>query len=99
MLGWETIPHRTTLSRRYKQLYETIQQFMAFVGQYAPDLDESFRREHLIEDKSLFKALGPVWHQSDRKAGGFPTSYAIWTPMRPGPKAVIMAGCMGMACT
>lgn len=72
MLGWETIPQRTTLSRRYKQLYETIQQFMAFVGQYAPDLDARFRREHLIEDKSLFKALGPVWHQSDRKAGRIP---------------------------
>jgi hypothetical protein len=72
VLGWETIPHRTTLSRRYKQLYETIQHFVAFIGHYAPDLDERFSHEHLIEDKSLFKALGPVWHQSDRKAGRIP---------------------------
>lgn len=25
-----------------------------------------------MEDKSLFKALGPVWHQKDRKAGRIP---------------------------
>ena len=72
VLGWETIPHRTTLSRRYKQLYETVQQFAAFIGLYAPSLDECFSHEHMIEDKSLFKALGPVWHQSDRKAGRVP---------------------------
>jgi len=71
-LGWVTIPHRTTLSRRYKGLYEPIRSFVAFIGQYAPDLDERFSSQHLIEDKSLFKALGPVWHQSDRKAGRIP---------------------------
>lgn len=72
LLGWETIPHRTTLSRRYKALYETVQQLIAFISQYITDLDEHFSLEHLIEDKSLFKALGPVWHQSDRKAGRIP---------------------------
>ena len=72
MLGWEHVPHRTTLSRRYKKLYGTIQAFVAFVGEYASDLDPAFDLKHLVEDKSLFKALGPVWHQSDRKAGHIP---------------------------
>jgi hypothetical protein len=69
LLGWETVPHRTTISRRYKALYEVVQEFVLFIGQYAPELDEQFSQAHLVEDKSLFKALGPVWHQSDRKAG------------------------------
>ena len=72
LLGWDTLPHRTTLSRRYKDLYEAIQCLIAFVGQYAGDLDTRFSSRHLVGDKSLFKALGPVWHQSDRKAGRIP---------------------------
>lgn len=72
LLGLERVPHRTTFSRRYKQLYETLQAFMLFISQYAPDLDTAFKQDHLVEDKSLFKALGPVWHQSDRKAGHIP---------------------------
>ncbi len=72
MLGFKRVPHRTTFSRRYKQLYETIQAFVAFIGQYATELDPTFSSVHLVEDKSLFKALGPVWHQSDRKEGRIP---------------------------
>lgn len=71
-LGWAIIPHRTTLSRRYKTLYATVREFVCFIAQYAPDLDVRFSIPHLVEDKSLFKALGPVWHQSDRKAGRIP---------------------------
>jgi hypothetical protein len=72
MLGWATVPHRTTISRRYKSLYDVVQEFVLFIGQYAPELDEQFSQAHLVEDKSLFKALGPVWHQSDRKEGRIP---------------------------
>ena len=71
-LGFKQIPHRTTLSRRYKRLYETLQEFVAFIGEYAAELDSALRQEHLVEDKSLFKALGPVWHQSDRQEGRIP---------------------------
>ncbi len=71
-LGLPATPHRTTLSRRYKALYATIQDFVAFVGQYAADLDPAFSSAHLVEDKSLFKAQGPVWHQRDRAAGRIP---------------------------
>jgi hypothetical protein len=72
MLGWEQVPCRTTFSRRYKRLYQTLQAFVAFIGQYAAELDPAFSQAHLVEDKSLFKALGPVWHQSDRKEGRIP---------------------------
>jgi len=72
ILGFETIPDRTTLSRRYKALYTTVQELVAFVGQDMQDLEAGFGNAHLSEDKSLFKAAGPVWHQSDRKAGRVP---------------------------
>jgi hypothetical protein len=84
-LGWEQAPHRTTLSRRYKQLYEVVQAFVQFIGQDVGDLDARLRQQHLVEDKSPFKALGPVWHQPDRRAGRVPAKLrnldtaATWT--------------------
>jgi hypothetical protein len=72
VLGLATVPHRTTLSRRYKALYPILQDFVAFLAQYAEDLDPAFASRELYEDKSLFKAQGPVWHQSDRQAGRIP---------------------------
>jgi len=68
----DDVPHRTTLSRRYKALYPVLQDFSAFLGQYADELDPMLNGQHLYEDKSLFKAQGPVWHQSDRQAGRVP---------------------------
>lgn len=72
MLKWDAVPHRITFSRRYKALYTILQELILFIAQVAPDLDERFRTAHLVEDKSLFKARGPVWHQSDRKEGRIP---------------------------
>ena len=66
------VPNRTTLSRRSKDLYPVLQDFIAFLGQYAEDLDPQFTSQDLYTDKSLFKAQGPVWHQSDRQAGRIP---------------------------
>jgi hypothetical protein len=71
-LGLDSVPGRTTLSRRYKALYPLLQDFVAFVGCYAETLDPAFASRDLYEDKSLFKAQGPVWHQSDRRAGRLP---------------------------
>ena len=39
VIGFDRVPHRTTLSRRYKRLYPVLQDFIAFLGQYAEDLD------------------------------------------------------------
>lgn len=71
-LEWKQIPDRTTLSRRYRQRYPVVQAFVQFIGQYASQLDEVFAHKHLVEDKSLFKAAGPVWHEADRQAGRVP---------------------------
>jgi hypothetical protein len=71
-LGFEQVPHRTTLSRRFKRLYSTLQAFIAFLGEWASTLSPEFDSRALIEDGSLFKAHGPVWHQSDRKVGRVP---------------------------
>ena len=71
-LGFEQVPHRTTLSRRFKSLYETVQEFVAFVGQWAEAISPTFDSQVLLEDASLFKARGPVWHQSDRRQGRIP---------------------------
>ena len=59
-------------ARRYKALYEVIEALVLFIGQYAADLSEQFNLTHLVADKSLFKAQGPVWHQVDRKAKKVP---------------------------
>lgn len=72
VLGWETIPDRSTLSRRYKALANVIQTFSAFLGRESEGLGEEMSTKHLNEDQSLFKAQGTVWHQSDRKAGRIP---------------------------
>ena len=72
VFGLDTVPHRTTLSRRYKALYAVLHDFIAFLGHYAEDLDPRFTSEDLYTDKSLFKAQGPVWHQSDRQDGRIP---------------------------
>lgn len=72
LLGFEAVPHRTTISRQFKKLGDVVSDFAAFVGDEVADLDEAFANNHLAEDKSLFKADGPVWHQSDRKAGHIP---------------------------
>jgi hypothetical protein len=60
------------LSRRFKQLSQTVETFLVFVGHWAETLHRCFDSRVLIEDASLFKAQGPVWHQSDRQAGRIP---------------------------
>ena len=72
LLGLEKVPDRTTLSRRYRQLYPTIQAFIAYLGQWSEALSPEFDSQVLIEDASLFKAQGPVLHQSDRAANHVP---------------------------
>jgi hypothetical protein len=71
-LGFSEIPHRTTLSRRYKWAYPLICEFVAFLGTNVEPLDEAFAHKFLFEDKSLFKAKGPVWHKCDQEAGHIP---------------------------
>ncbi len=41
-LGFETVPVRTTLSRRYKALYPVLQAFIAYLGRWAEKLSVEF---------------------------------------------------------
>ena len=72
MIGFNKIPSRWTLSRRYKKLASVLEAFIRFIGRWAEELDEAFRNDALFEDKSLFKAQGPVWHREDQKRGHIP---------------------------
>jgi hypothetical protein len=72
VLGWTQPPDRSTLSRRYKKLYGVLEEFVQFLGGNSQALGEDLKSDHLYEDKSLFKAQGPVWHQSDRQVGRIP---------------------------
>ncbi len=71
-LGFATIPHRTTLMRRYKALAPTVAAFVAFIGEWAETIDTACASDVLVVDGSLFKARGPVWHQRDRMQGRVP---------------------------
>ena len=70
--GFESIPHRGTLSRRFKILYEVILQFVPFVAQWSAPLRDPFQAEMVYQDKSLFKAKGPVRHKKDIAANTIP---------------------------
>lgn len=72
VLEWECVPHRTSLSRRYKRLYTVVDELVLYLGQGSAELGDELKTEHLYEDQSLFKAQGPVWHQSDRRQGRIP---------------------------
>lgn len=65
-------PSRVTLLRRYKALSPKITQFITFVSDWATSLDDAFSQEVVYQDKSLFKAKGPVWHAKDRAAERIP---------------------------
>lgn len=72
LLEWESVPHRTSLSRRYKRLYGVLEELVMYLGQVSAELGDELSRSHLYEDASLFKAAGTVWHQSDRQQGRIP---------------------------
>ena len=65
-------PSRVTLLRRYKAVSSTIGSFITFIGDWAIPLGDAFGQEVVYQDKSLFKAKGPVWHSKDRAAGRIP---------------------------
>lgn len=71
-LNLKAIPSRVTLLRRYKALSPKIAQFITFIGDWAIPLDDAFSQEVVYQDKSLFKAKGPVWHSKDRAAERIP---------------------------
>ena len=59
-------PSHVTLGRRYKALAPVLEAFTAYVAAWHISNGGYFLQEVVYEDKSLFKAAGPVWHQKDR---------------------------------
>ena len=59
-------PSHVTLGRRYKALTPTLAAFTEYIATWHLTNGGYFRQEVVYEDKSLFKAAGPVWHQKDR---------------------------------
>jgi hypothetical protein len=70
--GFTRLPHRTTLMRRYKSIAPIVDAFIEFVGEWAETIEPACSSKVLVVDGSLFKARGPVWHQSDRACGRIP---------------------------
>ncbi len=59
-------PSHVTLGRRYKALTPKLQAFTEYVATSDFAKHAGFLQQVVYEDKSLFKASGPVWHQKDR---------------------------------
>lgn len=71
-LGWKSIPHRTTLSRRFKALPERVNALITEVYQKFIS-SKHIQEEAMSVDSSLMQAQGNVWHKKDREAGVLPT--------------------------
>ena len=65
-------PSHVTLGRRYKALTPKLKAFTAYIAASPFATEAGFLQEVVYEDKSLFKAAGPVWHQKDRLKGHLP---------------------------
>lgn len=59
-LKFKSIPDRTILSRRYKQLTPKFEQFIAYLGDLGVSLDTDTPQDVVYTDKSLYKAQGSV---------------------------------------
>ena len=65
-------PSRLTLGRRYKALAAFISEFCEFIADWVVSNGYGFSHDLAYEDKSLFKAKGPVWHKKDRAKNHIP---------------------------
>lgn len=64
-------PHRTTISKRFKQLPEMLRQQIRDVHGYFVDEDVTLI-DAMSADSSLMKAKGNVWHKKQRDKGELP---------------------------
>ncbi|MCY3743567.1 MAG: hypothetical protein OXH00_21345 [Candidatus Poribacteria bacterium] len=65
-------PSHVTLGRRYKTLTPKLQAFAEYIAASQFAIEAGFLQQVVYEDKSLFKAAGPVWHQKDRLKNHLP---------------------------
>ena len=71
-LGWQSIPHRTTLSRRFRALPEHLSGLISEVYQKFVN-SEQIQEDVMSVDSSLMQANGNIWHKKDREAGVLPS--------------------------
>ncbi len=71
-LRLESCPSHATLARRYKALLPLLTEFCEFIADSAVANGYGFSYAVAYEDKSLFKAQGPVWHKKDRAKNHIP---------------------------
>ena len=72
LVGLEKTPHRTTLSRRFKTLYESLSDMLAQLHERFI-LHEQTDPSVMSFDSTLMHANGNLWHAKDRKAGKLPS--------------------------
>ena len=65
-------PSRLTLARGYKALTPLLSEFCEFIADWAVSKGYGFSHTTAYEDKSLFKAEGPVWHKKHRAKNHIP---------------------------
>ena len=65
-------PSRLTLGRRYKAIAAMVSEFCEFIADWVVSNGYGFSHDLAYEDKSLFKARGPVWHKKDRAKNHIP---------------------------
>ena len=65
-------PSPVTLCRRYQALGSLLQAFAGFVAAHPATQGLGFHALVVYQDKSLFKACGPVWHQNARVKNHIP---------------------------
>lgn len=70
--GFASAPSRKTLRRRFLALPAFLQNFMPELASEAGCLDERFSFRTAFADKSIFRALGGLWHKKHRQQGLVP---------------------------
>ena len=98
VLGLATVPHRTTLSRRYKALYPILQDFVAFLAQYAEDLAPPLTAASSTKIRVCSKLRDPSGTSQTAKRAVSRRGCIISTPRPPGAKVRLMVGSMAMVC-
>jgi len=72
LVGLEAVPHRTTLSRRFKSMPDSLRH--AIRGLFGRFVDEGDTDPSLLaSDSTLMHAHGNIWHSKDIKAGRIPS--------------------------
>ena len=85
----EKIPHRTTLSRRFKTLHKSLSNLLRQLHERFVLLGHT-DSSVLSVDSTLMHANGNLWHANDRKAGKLPACGNIDTQAHWGVSGAVM---------